>query len=217
MNFLLVYTSIQKIKTHALGAAHITLPGKRAHHTWIQPGSLQAGDRWCENEPDTEKFNFISWKTVNTQQVSMRFILKLQKNSYGWLHLQPKHGKQIHQYECHYINSAAVRPPCYWTSWIQKEATDRSIQHDVAQLTKIVIRRRILHVIQHFLGQMFQLILRPEGRSTWCRSRDWISTLKKNQKTNSLWCGRKAFTHSKSHVYWLFSVEFDYLSYVFFF
>lgn len=30
---------------------------------------------------------------------------------------------------------------------------------------KVVIRGRILHVIQHFLGQMFQLILRPEGRS----------------------------------------------------
>lgn len=30
---------------------------------------------------------------------------------------------------------------------------------------KVVIRGRILHVIQHFLGQMFQLIFRPEGRS----------------------------------------------------
>lgn len=30
---------------------------------------------------------------------------------------------------------------------------------------KVVIRGRILHVIQHFLCQMFQLIFRPEGRS----------------------------------------------------
>lgn len=36
---------------------------------------------------------------------------------------------------------------------------------DMALLTKVVIRGRILHVIEHFLGQMFQLILRPEGRS----------------------------------------------------
>lgn len=42
---------------------------------------------------------------------------------------------------------------------------DRLIQRDIALLTKVVIRGRILHVIQHFLGQMFQLILRPEGRS----------------------------------------------------
>lgn len=38
-----------------------------SNHTSIQTGSLEVGDRWCENEPDTEKFNFISRKTINIQ------------------------------------------------------------------------------------------------------------------------------------------------------
>lgn len=148
-----------------------------SNRTWIQTGSLEAGDRWCENEPDTEKFNFISSKTINIQWVSMRFMLKLQRNSYGWLHFQPKHGKHIHQHECHYITSAAVRPAITEPSKYR-----RGSQTLVTWLTKIVIRGRILHVIQHFLGQMFQLILRPEGRSAWCRSRAWIPTLKKKKR-----------------------------------
>lgn len=154
-------------------------------HTWIQTGSLETGDRWCENEPDTEKFNFISSKTINIQWVSTRFMLKLQRNSYGWLHFQPKHGKHIHQNECHYITSAVFRPPI-----TEPSKCRRGPRTLVTWLTKVLIRRRILHIIQHLLGQMFQLILRPEGRSAWCRSRAWIPTLKK--KKNSLWCDIKA-------------------------
>lgn len=178
--------------------------------TWIQTGSLEAGDRWCENEPDTEKFNFISRKTINIQWVSMRFMLKLHRNSYGWLHFQPKHGKHIHQHECHDVTSAAVRPPITEPSKYR-----RGPWTVVTSLTKVFIRGRILHVIQHFLGQMFQLILRPEGGSVWCRSRAWIPTLKKKEK-DSLWCDIKAFTDSK-RVYWLFSVELHSLSYFSFF
>lgn len=71
--------------------------GSTARSTWIQPGNTEAGYRWCQNEPGIKKFHFITRKTVNIQQVSMRFMLKLQRNSYGWLHFQPKHGKQIYQ------------------------------------------------------------------------------------------------------------------------
>lgn len=104
-------------------------------------------------------------------------MLKLQRDSYRRLHFQPKRAKRIHHDEPRHRYTALT---CHifpgWTLANMQRGTVRFIQHDVA-LTKVVIRGRVLHVVQHLLGQVLQLILWSEGGSIWCWARTRVPAL----------------------------------------
>lgn len=175
--------------------------GKKVRETWIHPGNLQAGDRWCQKEPKTEKFYFLTRKTANIQQVSTRFMLKLQRNSYGWLHFQPKHGKQIYQYECHCINNAAVTPPSPSPNLVNTERgygkTD-STWHGTAHQSSHQREDSPCHTAFSLSDVPAHLQAWRQECLTWVQSSDTHSKKKKKERTNSLWCGIKAFPYTKS-------------------